>query len=1502
MEKALNPVPAAADAPAPGVLFTIEQLTQHARMLAGEHRAVTGRGANTLLPRLDENEAVLRAYNAATYAADQARRITPASEWILDNFYLIEEQIHMARRHLPRRYSRELPRLTGGRAAGLPRVYDIVLEYVSRVDAQLELESLSAFLAAYEAVTPLKLGELWAVPIMIRLALIENLRRLTDRLTLARRDRDRADHWAKRLEVMAEQQPSLLVVVVADMARANLPTSSSFVAEFYQRLSRPGAAVPMARTWLEQRLAEQSLSIEQLVREESQTQAAEQVSVSHTIAALRLLSAWDWRSFVEAASGVNRILLADPADVYRRMDFATRDRYRHAVEALARHSRLTEAEVAEKAVGLAEAAARAQGREDRTAHVGYTLIGAGRPALQAGTGVRWPMRQRLEHAVLRVPVTAYLGSILLLTALSLAAILAEGRARGIPPRLLLLFTPVLLVCCSQLAIALVNWMSAVVTGPRLLPRLDYAKGIAPESRTMVVVPTLVPNAAAVAHLLETLEIHYLANRDAQLHFALLTDFPDAAAETLPEDAGLRAELRDGIAGLNRRYGAAHAERFFLFHRPRLWNEAENRWMGYERKRGKIAEFNALLRGGDPGAFQDLVGDLALLPGVKFVITLDTDTQLPPNAARQLVGTMAHPLNRPRFDPERGIVVDGYSILQPRVGVSLPSAGRSWFVRLFAGEVGIDPYTRAVSDVYQDLFHEGSFIGKGIYDVDAFEQAVGGKFPENRVLSHDLIESCYARSALVTDVELYEEFPSRYDADVNRRHRWIRGDWQIAPWLLPRVPGGDVRRIANPLSALSRWKIFDNLRRSLVPLALLFLLLGTWGLLPQVGGHGLVLVLAIVAAPTLLALAGDVSRKPEELPLTLHMASLAAALGRQLGQILLTLAFLPYDAFVSADAILRTLRRILFTHQRLLEWVSAAEIARKAGHSLADFFRTMWFAPALGLAATAFLAWQHPLQLTLAWPLLALWAGAPWIAWRISQPIEAPAAGLSRAQDLFLRATARRTWHFFDTFVTAEEHHLPPDNFQEEPVRRLASRTSPTNLGLALLGNLAARDFGYLSAGQLLQRTQGALATMEKLERHEGHFYNWYDTRTLQPMPPLYVSTVDSGNLAGHLLTLEPGLRELADAEILPPAVFAGLRDACAILGEAWSAGGEAEKFTQRLDAKPPQTLREKFTRLQEATEGAARLLALVGNAESVKARTWAQKLAEGSRAQLDDILALAPWLAQPGEPAEARGFALLAQGPTLRELAEAPPGLPGTETARGRLQAIEGLAGRTAALARMDFTFLYDPDRKLFAIGYNAVTRRRDNSYYDLLASEARLASYVAIAQGQVGQEHWFALSRLLVAGSGEPVLASWSGSMFEYLMPLLVMPNYDNTLLDETCRGAVQRQIDYGRARKVPWGISESGYNLTDAQLNYQYKAFGVPGLGLKRGLAEDLVVAPYATVMALMVAPRAPPARISSASRTSPAAVPTASTRPSTTPPRGCPRARPAPPCARTWPITRA
>ena len=1508
MARQTHPIPAEGETPLRAELFGLEQLVRHAAVLAANHRVVTRRGAHGLLARLHQNEQILRAYNRATFATDRTRQVTHAAEWLLDNFYLIEEQIQLARRHLPLGYSRELPRLLNGPSATLPRIYDLVLELISHQDAQIDGEPLRAFVASYQTVAPLRMGELWAVPIMLRLALIENLRRVTSRLTIGRRDRDLADAWVDRLQEMADKRPAHLVVVVADMAKAGLPLSSAFVAEFCQRISRQSPVVQLARSWLEESLAEQGLSIDQLVHLESQSQSADQVSISHTITSLRYLSATDWRVFVEDLSAVEQTLRTDPASVYATMDFATRDRYRHAVEGLARHSVTEEVDIARKAVQMAEAAARESGNEDRSAHVGYYLIDKGQPALERALAVRWPWRTLLERALLRHPMLVYGGGIGALTALLTFLLSQQALSFDVRGWRLGLFTVVFLVCSSQLAVAILNWLSTLLVKPRLLPRMDYSTGIAPDCRTMVAVPTLLTSAKGIDELLETMEIHYLANRDSNVYFALLTDFRDAAQETLPGDDALLRRVQGGIGALNRKYRTDRPCIFFLFHRPRRWNVVENLWMAYERKRGKLTEFNALLRGGARDRFSATIGEASILPGIRFVITLDTDTQLPRDAARRLVGTIAHPLNRPRFDPLRGIVTEGYSILQPRVGVSLPSAGRSWFVQLFAGDVGIDPYTRAVSDVYQDLFQEGSFIGKGIYDVDAFQQAVAGRFPENAVLSHDLIESCHARSALVSDVEFYEEYPARYNTDINRRHRWIRGDWQIAQWLLPRVPGPDARRIANPLSGLSQWKIFDNLRRSLVPAALMVLLLGNWILLPQLGGVGPLLVLAIVALPGALASTVGFLRKPRDLPLPMHLRSVTRSCGRQLGQAFVTIVFLPYDAFISLDAIGRTLLRLWFTHQRLLEWQTAGDTERAACANLTAFYRTMLISPVVALVSGLVLAASQPSQLPLATPILGLWLLAPWIAWRISQPIVPPVPVLNRHQLAFLRRTARRTWHFFETFVTEQENWLPPDNFQEEPGPRVTSRTSPTNLGIALLANLAACDFGYLPVGKLIVRTRQAFASMSRLERYRGHFYNWYETRTLNPLSPLYISSVDSGNLAGHLLILGAGLGELPRQPVLPSQLFQGLHDTVVVLHEITGKHAELEKLETEL-ATASDALAPAYTLLLRVVDQATRVAAAFEGGAGGEAQVWSRILACGARDHLDDLILLAPWLAlsrphprltrpEPltcttagTEPPPVVEIGIeerldrLDRSPTLLEVAELEATLcplleeaiqrvsgdsipqveertrltdwlrcvrEGSEHARQRLNVLREMGRQSSELATMDFSFLFDRARDLFSIGYSVSERRLDASFYDLLASEARLCSYVAIAQGQISQDHWFSLGRLLVASRGVPVLASWGGSLFEYLMPLLVMPTYDHTLLDQSYRGAVAQQIAYGQLHGIPWGISESQYHRTDVHLNYQYRAFGVPGMGLKRGLGEDLVIAPYAALMGLMVAPR--------------------------------------------------
>jgi len=1419
-------------------LFGVDQLARHAEMLAARHHAVTGGASNRLLARLERNEEILRAFNRATLAVDETRHVTPAAEWLLDNFYLIEEQIQLARRHLPRSYSRELPRLTSGPSTGFLRVYDLVLELISHVDAEVDAQTLTMFVSAYQRVSVLKLGELWAIPIMLRLALIENLARITAGLASARRDRDLANEWVERLQEKAETNPSQLVIIVADMARSDLPLSSSFVAEFCQRLSRLNPVLHIARSWLEQRVIEQGLAVEHLVHQESQSQASDQVSVSHSITSLRLLSATDWKQFVETLSLVEQTLRGDPAEVYAEMDFATRDCYRHVVETFARQSPLSEIELARKAVELAEESARQKGGDDRSAHVGFFLIDKGRPALARATNVRWPWRRFVERSVRRFPLLFYVGGVFLLTLLATWGFFREAQSYEVAGWRLIFGTLIVFVGVSQLAVALLNWLSTLLVRPQLLPRLDYSFGIAPESSAMVVIPTILGSVEGVDGLLEQIEIHHLANRDPHLHFALLTDWDDAATESTPADQALLERARTGIESLNRKYAAGRDDLFFLFHRPRHWNESEQVWMGRERKRGKLMEFNAFLRGNCAECFSTVVGETAILPSIKYVITLDADTQLPRESARQLVGTMAHPLNRPRFDSRRGIVTEGYSLLQPRVEVSLPGANRSRFVRLQAGEVGIDPYTRSVSDVYQDLFQEGSFIGKGIYEVDAFERALAGRFPENRILSHDLLESVYARCGLVSDIKFYEEYPSRYELDVVRRHRWIRGDWQIMPWLLPRVAGATGPRIPNPISVLSWWKIFDNLRRSLVPIALLLFLLGSWLFVPQLGALAALLVLGIVVLPGLLSLLVESLRKPETLPWSMHLNALDATLARTFSQIALTLAFLPNDALVSLDAIGRTLVRMFVTRRRLLEWRASSDVEGTARTDLAGSYAAMWFGPTIAFVGGILLALTPAARWSFALPYFILWLAAPWIAWWISQPLAPAESGLDAEQFLFLRRIARKTWRFFETFVTAEENWLPPDNFQEQPFTGVAARTSPTNIGLALLANLAARDFGYISLGRLIERTQATFATLLRLERHRGHFYNWYETRTLRPLLPLYVSSVDSGNLVGHLLTLASGLRCMADEKIFDPQIFAGLRDT---LGNLKNLAGDDARHSQ-LETElreAPTTLRGAIELLQRALQQAKQIsAALAARDEELKA--WSQVLQRDCEEHLADL----------------NLFAHLDGNPSWREISRLDLSSDGSremsQRARERIRILETLASQSEELAGMDFTFLFDPARKLFAIGFNVSESRRDLSFYDLLASEARLCSYIAIAQGQVPQDHWFSLGRLLVAPRGEPVLVSWSGSMFEYLMPLLIMPDYDGTLLNRACEAAVRLQIEYGNSRDVAWGISESGFNQTDVHSNYQYRAFGVPGLGLKRGLAEDLVVAPYATAMALMIAPR--------------------------------------------------
>jgi cyclic beta-1,2-glucan synthetase len=1083
---------------------------------------------------------------------------------------------------------------------------------------------------------------------------------------------------------------------------------------------------------------------------------------------------------------------------------------------------------------------RARGEGDdpeRRGDAGYWLVGAGREPFERELGARPGPRETVLRLYKKSALAGYAGSIALGTAVMLVPLLVDAARSGASPWTLLALGLLAAFPASGLATALVNRAVTHILGPRTLPRLELRDGVPHSLRTLVAVPTLLTSPAGVADQIERIEVHFLSNSDGDLRFALLSDWADAPTEEgLPNDLDLLTAARGGIARLNRRHGPASGggERFLLLHRRRVWSASEGRWMGWERKRGKLHELNRFLRGATDTTFlADHAHPLPEPETVRYVITLDADTRLPRGAARKLVGTMAHPLNRPRFDAREGRVVEGYAIAQPRVTPALPrDRGRTLFQWIYSGPCGIDPYAMAVSDVYQDLFDEGSFTGKGIYDVDAFETALAGKVPEAAMLSHDLFEGIFARAALTTDVEVVEDYPDHFESDAARQHRWARGDWQLLPWLLGLRRKGQGEAPAQRIPALGRWKMFDNLRRTLTAPASLLTLAIAWTVPPLAPGLWTVFVLMVLGMPSMLPFLYGLDPRATSISWRSHFGAVLVDLWIGLCKFALDVAFLAYEAWLKADAMARTLVRLFITRRNLLEWVTAAQSSYSGKYDLAGAYRRMGGGVAVALAAFLLLLVVRPAALAVAAPILALWAAAPAIAIWISRPPAAPRERqLTERERLYLRATARRTWRFFEEFVTAEQNFLPPDNFQEDPHPVVAHRTSPTNIGMYLLSVLSARDFGWISTLEAVERLEATLASMGRLERHRGHFFNWYDTANLVTLEPRYISTVDSGNLAGHLMALAYGCRDLLRFPGAGTLAFDGAQDVLALLREAAQPGADA-----------PSRLSPRALALEQAMTTLAGALTEPGALEESRfVALRADLLTVSQRAT-----ALADERQEPSD-SELRAWARALEACLHSHARSESEG--NSARLAVRLAAIVRIADATAR--SMDFTFLYDNTRKLFSIGYRPGDHTLDGSFYDLLASEARLTSFIAIAKGDVPAEHWFRLGRPLTPVGRGSALISWSGSMFEYLMPELVLRTPAESLLRQTCERAVRRQIAYGDERGVPWGISESAYNVRDRALTYQYSAFGVPGLRLQRGAGEDIVIAPYATALAVMTLP---------------------------------------------------
>jgi len=1377
---------------------------------------------------------------ARRYCQNPATDAIRIADWLLDNDYQVLRAVRQIRVDLPRRFYQQLPSLKTPAGECVPRLLSIAHGVLRGMPKQLSLDNLSLFINAYQKNSTLNIAELWALPSFLRLASLENL-----------------------LDAFEQVNSTL--------------------------------QAPCAMS---------SYSIE--------NRGAELVDrVSQAISSLAAIQSIEWQDFVDQTSEVERILRTDPAAAYGFMNFETRNKYRSIVEKLGRGASLSETAIARQAVELAQRAVAAtdeltERSREKQSHVGYWLSDNGRPALESLIEYRAAVTDRVRKFLLGRPRGVYtlgLIAVLLLALVPPVYFLAQSHA-GLwawVGGILLSLLP-----ATVLSISVVQWLITSLINPRVLPSMDFRKAIPASAKTAVVVPVIVGSLEDIPQMIERLEIRRLSNPDPMLYFVLLSDLSDAAHERVPQDDAIENALMTQIEALNDQYQDDAERRFFLLHRHRHYNPAEECWMGRERKRGKLEQFNEFLLSGDQGEFSLKSSGVEQLRGCRFVITLDADTMLPPQTAASLIGIMMHPLNRTELDESSGKIVSGYSIVQPRLEVLPLSGPVSLFCRLYAGDTAIDIYSRAVSDLYQDLFGTGNFVGKGIYEVSAFQRSLENRVPDNAILSHDLFEGIHGRTALASNVVLYENFPVNYPEYALRLHRWIRGDWQLIPWLRARVPtaGGDTR--ANSLSALDRWKIIDNLRRSLLAPALLLFFIGGWMILP---GSAWLWTLFAAATPGVYLIGELSSILSQGLRHRLY-ADILRRVSERSGRWFLSITFLVSDTLLSLDAVARTLWRLLISRRHLLQWRAAAHVAAMSDHlgSRRSTWRLMWPSAVFAFLAAVILERYFPDAMMPAAPILLLWLIAPEVSIWIGRPREPRRESLDKPAQLFLLKIARRTWHFFETFVGPDDNWLPPDNFQEEPRGLIGHRTSPTNIGLLLTSSLVAHDVGFIVRSDFVIRIRNALESMSRLRSYRGHLLNWYDTQSLQPLEPRYVSAVDSGNLAISLICLKQGCESLVDDAVFKQEIWNGLACTFGLLSDA----------ALQLEGADHNGVIEKQSRIENAFSSAKRSAqAWHLIAEDIIERLWpdyenivASSIASSPNAGQPLLLELHVWLERFQHDLGVLRRELNHFCPWLNFLSAPPSGceelsrqlidtlsplaLPSKvayhadfaqrlikhklQSAEDHSEAKMWLTSLASALREgtdrqsrlqeelmdlarqadrwvwnMDFKLLYDAEVRLFRIGFNVSSGQPDRHHYDLLATEARLASYFAIAKGDAPIEHWFFLGRPITRLEGRPTILSWNGSMFEYLMPTLFVPGHRDTLLGESEAIAVEYQRRYARKHRMPWGISESAFAITDVEEIYQYKAFGAPGLGIRRGLSDDLVVAPYATGLALSCWPEA-------------------------------------------------
>lgn len=1436
---------------------------------------------------LDEISKVLAEVQSDFSQAERLEQnISVSAEWVLDNTYIIEAHIEEVSANLSRDFYKGLPMLDIGEPESAPRVIAIARELVALTDNRVDRDIMHDFLKAYQEECSLKTVELWAFPLALRLALIERLHLLIEHVSVQMREHEQADFWANRFLMATRYEPNQLINMLAEFTQEFPDPDTYLASQIIGHLYDEDTSLGTVQDWLEGRLEK---NVKQIMSTEQSRQAAVQISIGNAVTTLRELSLIDWRRMFEGLSLVEAMLNKDPSGVYPSMDFDTRDHYRQFVETVARRAQVEELDVAGRAVDLA----RQQRGSLREGHVGYFLIDDGRDELLDAFHTHLELKSRAISWIRNHHTVVYLFTLSVITFLIIGVFLTTALLDWSGPSVLLILAVSFgLLPASQLALYLVNDLVTRVIPPWVLPKLSFEDmGIPGEFRTLVIVPVLLARESVVREEIEKLEVRYLANPERNILYGLFSDYLDADHPQETTDESLLSIAEEGIRSLNVKYGS---NRFFLFHRERSWSETQGKYIGWERKRGKLMELNSYLVGERTGKSNGIlqVGAEGLLADVRFVITLDSDTQLPKDTARHLIETLAHPLNQPLIN-EHGKIEYGYTVIQPRISTSLPSATATPFSRLFNDPIGVDPYTSVVSDVYQDLTGEGSFIGKGIYDFRAFHDLISGRFPEENLLSHDLLEGAHVRVGLASDIELFDDFPANYLTYVQRQHRWIRGDWQIAAWATPKVPDHDGNLVANPLNMFNRWKILDNLRRSLVPI-------GTIGMLTMSWMHSVGLGAAASVLTGLMFFINSFVQPftwPSSI-LNQRLPSLRELVHRFVRSVV-EVALLPHRVAIDLDAIVRVWFRKLISKRYLLEWTTTKTVSLQAAKRQRRFVRHLIRFTAFSFILTAIIATVKPGSLKVAALFLILWAAIPVIGiWLDNEGHEGVTRPQLTAPDRsFLRSLARKTWRFFDDFVVKETHWLPPDNYQMSLNEKLANRTSPTNIGLWMASVLAASDFGFLTMEQMADRISKTLTTLDNLELFKGHLLNWYNIETLEPLTPRYVSTVDSGNLLASLWTVRQGVLTLSEQPIVDRRAISAIKDVVGILAGVIEAEELGEDFRADLEdiGHLCTSSDDPFDISCQLEAMSPYLDAIIEKLDKEEVHSsefeyWVVQLKETISTWQNVISTYLGWLPQ---------FWLSADRDTDISLAEQKPTPPFgqvislsaltqldrdrltqswsskemkdrslTRVVNGALQAfdlanqrarrllgkLERISESIEALEKqIDMRFLYDEKRRLFSIGYDVENKNLDSSFYDLLASEARLSSYIAIARDDVPVEHWLALSRPYRSVGHNRALLSWTGTMFEYLMPAIFQGAYPNSLLDQGMRAAVALQEQYGRAHAVPWGISESAFGDLDYKQNYMYKAFGVPALGLKRGLEERLVVAPYASTLALMEDPAA-------------------------------------------------